>query len=324
MYGIVFAALIPIVATTVPELAEIIEDADGAARVTVVDVAPIADTAVDGLAIQVTVTEALWGDPPASLTVWSPRSACGGPYKALDLIIGYRYPSEAQRAYLALPEGVALVCGSAVYREGLTVAIRRLKSAGDAETLLDLLAADGPEVRRQALRQLVASSIPANDVQLLGRLLPLAEAESDPALIRSYFSVFGHLRFEGASPVVTETLLATESAAVSESAERIFHRVARPEAVTRLVRAYTVARPATKERILRALAPMDDDEAQQLLAAAVGEEETVLPALDALADAGRPLPASVPEVRDPLRARRIRAILSRARRPKSPSPGGKH
>ncbi len=313
MYGIFFAALAPLTAIPVPELAEIVEQAEGAARVTVIDVAELPHTAVEGLALEVSVTEGLWGDPPPVLTVWSPASACGSAYKAEELIIGYRTPAPARQEYLGLPDGILLTCGSVVYRDGLSDAVRRLKEAGNAEAILGLLDEEVAAVRRQAFRQLKDRYLTAGDPSLLGHLLPLAEREGDPELVQSYLSAFGHFQYEEASPLVTELLLKTESDLVSEGAEQAFHRVARPEAVSSLVRAYGTARLPVKERILRALARVRRPAAERLLAGAIADEDTVLPALNALVAAGRPAPSAVAAVRDPLRARRIRAFLKRLR-----------
>jgi hypothetical protein len=324
MHGIIFAALTPLMAIRVPELAEIIEQAEGAARVTVVTVAHVPHTAVEGIALEVMVTEGLWGDPPPTLTVWSPVSACDGAYKAEELIIGYRTPTPPQREYLGLPEGVLVACGSTVYREGLCDALRRLKNASDATALLDLLEEDGAAVRHQAFRQLTQSYLAAGDAPLLGHLLPLAERESDPELLRAYLTTFGHFKYEEAGPVVTDLLLRTESAVVSAGAEQTFHRVARPETVDRLVRAYKTAHLPMKGRILRALAPIRRPEAERLLAAAIAERQTIIPALNALLSAGRPVPPTVADVRDPLQARQVRALLNRlgARNALPASPGG--
>ena len=80
----------------------------------------------------------------------------------------------------------------------------------------------------------------------------------------------------------------------------------------RVIAGYGTAARPVKGRILRALARTRTTEADRLLASALASEETVIPALDALCSANRTVPATALRVRDPVRARQVRAMVRRA------------
>ena len=301
-------------ACQVPHLAEIVEGAEGAARISVAENTLCRETSIAGRLLAGSVEETLWGDPPPAITVWKAAGPfpCDHDFKVPELVVGYRIPTPAQREHLRLPAGVLLLCGAAVPRSGLCGELRRLRNADNADELLALMAERDPEIREQAFRQLRISFLSTASPGLLARLLPLAETETDPDLTRSYLSTFGHFGYGEAGPLAVHTILTTPSEAASSEAERAFQALAEPETIARLISEYHGARLPVKGRILRALAPIAEPESEKLLAAALEEEETVLPALEALAGAGRTAPSKEIRVRDPVRAHRVKALIRRA------------
>ena len=310
----------------VSDLAEIVERAQGAAVVSVTEANVTVETKVPGTAFRAAVEEILWGDTvPSEIVVWAPLSPCGTPCKAPRLILGYRHPTPARADYFGLPEGVFLACGSVPDAPGLAERMRRLKEARTPETLLELMNDESADIREQAFRQLRERFLkeedgPEEKRAFLGKLLELASRETDPKLLQSYLTAFGHFRYGKAADFVAETLLRREDGLAAAGAEWAFGRVADARCCRRVIAAYGRARPGIKRRILRALAPVKRPETQALFSRALKDEKTILPALRALAAAGRPLPREIPRVRSPLRALRIRSFLRRRQsRSKAPA-----
>ena len=283
----VFFAYTILAACPASDVAEIVEQAQGAARVTVLEVTPSPDTTIRGQYTYVRVEESYWGSLTGEATLWSPVDACGGTCDAPELIVGYRTPSNAQREHLKIPEGVLMICGSQAARQELGAALSRLKQEGNADNRLELLSEEDPAVRRQAFRLLKQEHLLRGNRGVLSRLVPRAAAEKDPELLASYLSAFGHFRYAEASGVTTKALLGSTSDRVTDSAEAAFHRVARPESIAQVIAAYGAARLPLKGRILRALARVDKPEARLVLETALRQEETFLPALNALYQARR-------------------------------------
>jgi len=319
MYATVILICPALMGYHVSDLAEIVERAQGAAVVSVTEADAALETKVPGTAFRAVVEEVLWGDPPPSeITLWAPLSPCAVPCKAPRLIVGYRRATPARAEYFGLPEGIYLACGSLPAARGLADRVRRLKEARRPEALLELMKDESADIREQAFRQLRECFLkdekrPEEKRVFLEKLLRLASRETDPKLVQSYLTAFGHFRYREAADFVAETLLTRENVLAAAGAEWAFGRVADARCCRRMITAYGRACPRVKRRILRALARVRRPEAQALFSRALEDEKTVLPALEALAAAGRSLPREIPRVRNPLRALRIRSFLKRVR-----------
>ncbi len=302
----------PLLAVHGPDLAELVEQSECAARARIVERADHDRGAAAGISVRAEVGERLWGECPASIVFFYAHSAGEDRIEGDDLIIGLARPSEAQRAYLDLAPGVYLLSGMLPASDERCASLRALRSSPARDALLELLdpgAQPDAPVRRQAFRQLSQDLGLRPEARALASLIPLAEREEDGALAAAYLTLFGETRFAPAAPFVIGRLLAAENDAATDSAVRAFPKLATPEAMRELAAAYDDARPDVKVRILNAAAPCAAPEAHALLARALAAEETAVHALAAIRAAGLPLPAALPRVRDPVRAQRMRAIL---------------
>ncbi len=305
-----------------PELAEIVEQSECAARITVMERTETRTAEVAGVRVRAEVVTVLWGACPPAIEIFYASSACGDKIEAQDLVAGLTLPNEAQRTYLGLEPGAYLLCGALPATDALCASLLSLHDARGADALLAMLNRErqhDPRVRRQAFRQ-VAHELSARrtGAEAFAPLVPLAEKEADPTLTAAYVAAFGATRCRAAADFVVRTLLREDDLAVAEGAQEAFPRLATPETVRELSARYDRAGLAAKARILNAVAPCAMPEAQELLERALAAEETAVPALQALQSAGRRFPAAVlPRIHDPVQERRARALIET---PKAPTP----
>lgn len=303
-----------------PDLAEIVEQSECAARIMVTERAEILTATVAGVRVRADVTMVLWGACPRTIELFYARSACGDRIGGEDLVVGVTLPNNAQREYLGLETGTYLLCGALPATDELCAALGNLKGGHGTDTLLAMLDRErqgDARVRRQAFRQLshVLSAQP--DANAFAPLVPFAEKEDDAELAAAYLATFGETRCAAATGFVVRTLLAAENPAVADGATNAFPKLATPEAVRELSAQYERVRLETKARILDAVAPCELPDAQALLDHALGVEETVVPALKALQSTGRRLPTALPYVHDPVRRQRMHALVESPSTPAS-------
>ena len=304
-----------------PELAEIVEQSECAARVTVLERTEADAAEVAGVRVRAEVVTVLWGACPPAIEIFYASSACGDKIDEPDVVVGLTVPNEAQRAYLGLGPGTYLLCGALPATDALCASLRSLHEARSTDALLAMLNRErqhDPRVRRQAFRQ-VAHELSARrtEAEAFAPLVALAEKEVDPTLTAAYIAAFGATKCRAATDFVVRTLLRTDDLAVAEGAQEAFPRLATPETVRELSARYDRAQLAAKARILNAVAPCAMPEAQELLERALAAEETAVPALQALVSAGRRPPAAFPRMHDPVQERRVRALIEA---PKAPTP----
>ncbi|HAK96088.1 MAG TPA: hypothetical protein DCM87_14120 [Planctomycetes bacterium] len=303
----------PFAAMHGPDAAELVEQSRCAVRARIVERTDHETGAAAGVRARAEVGETLWGECPASFVFFYARSACGDRLEGEDLVIGLTQPDAAQRAYLDLAADDYLLAGALPASDALCVSLRVLRGAPGRDALLGLLDAGAhpdARVRRQAFRQLSRELAPHPEAEALAPLVPLAENEEDGELAAEYITLFGEARYAPAASFVTRRLRAAGDDAATEGAVRAFPKLATPRAVQELAAAYDDATLDVKVRILHAAAPCAAPEAHALLARALMVEETAVHALAAMRAAGLTLPAALPRVRDPVRAQRMRAVIS--------------
>ena len=304
------------------DAAELVEQSQCAVRARIVERTDHETGAVAGIRARAEVGETLWGECAPSFVFFYARSAGGDRLEGEDLVIGVAELGEAQRVYLGLEAGDYLLAGALPASDALCAALRVLRSDPGHDALLGLLdegAQPDARVRRQAFRQLSGGIAPRPDAETLAALVPLAEREPDAELAAAYLALFGATRYAPAVPVVIRRLVAAANDAAAEGAVRAFPKLATPQAVRELAAVYGDAPLDVKTRILHAVAPCAVPEAYALLASALAAEKTAVHALAAMRAAGLTMPAALPRVRDPMRAQRMRAVISAASaRPPAP------
>lgn len=307
----------PLAAMHGPPLANIMEHADGAAHVHVLDSETYPGHRLDGMLVTVEVIQLLWGAPPETpLLVWTPQTACGHGFCDAEMIIGFKACGENRRTYLGLPPNVSLLCGAVHTAPGLAGQMKTLKTAKDWPSLLALFKNGHPPIRHQAFRALKALHLNGDqaDPAILDALLSASETETDPQLMDEALAAFRKFRHRPAIQVIMRNLLSPAAGHSSPEAATAFQALARASDVAELAALYGVRSRRCQKRILRALAARTETEAVQLIDAAWRNRDNALAILDGLRSAGRPLPRRLAGRRTGLERRDIESWIRQTTR----------